>query len=63
MTKDGGVVKVEPMRNFPIISDLVVDMGDLFSKMDAKEDNNKQTSDDLNQPARGAFISLGERWW
>jgi len=22
MTKDGGVVKVEPMRNFPIISDL-----------------------------------------
>ena len=25
---------VEPLRNFPIVSDLVVDMGDLYRKMD-----------------------------
>lgn len=34
VTGDGGVVKIEPLRNFPILSDLVVDMGDLFIKMD-----------------------------
>lgn len=34
VTRDGGVVKIDPLRNFPIVSDLVVDMGDLFIKMD-----------------------------
>lgn len=33
-TSDGGVIIVEPMRNFPIISDLVVDMGILFRRME-----------------------------
>lgn len=33
ITRDGGLVKIDPLRNFPIISDLVVDMGDLFLKM------------------------------
>lgn len=33
-TKDGGIVKIDPLRNFPIVSDLVVDMGNFFIKMD-----------------------------
>lgn len=50
MTKDGGVVKVEPMRNFPIISDLVVDMGDLFSKMDRTRFDSVAPLDDACLP-------------
>lgn len=34
VTHDGGVVKVEPMRNFPVVSDLAVDMGVLYTRMD-----------------------------
>jgi succinate dehydrogenase/fumarate reductase iron-sulfur protein len=33
MTRDGGEVTIEPLRNFPIISDLVVDMGPFFLRM------------------------------
>jgi succinate dehydrogenase / fumarate reductase iron-sulfur subunit len=32
--KDGGTLKVEPLRNFPVISDLVVDMGGFYQKME-----------------------------
>lgn len=34
VTQNGGTVTVEPLRNFPIISDLVVNMGQLYLKMD-----------------------------
>ncbi len=34
VTTDGGKVKVEPLRNFPVVSDLVVDFGDFFNKLD-----------------------------
>jgi succinate dehydrogenase / fumarate reductase iron-sulfur subunit len=34
VTQDGGTIKVEPMRNFPILSDLVVDMGPFFARLD-----------------------------
>jgi succinate dehydrogenase / fumarate reductase, iron-sulfur subunit len=34
VTQDGGTVKVQPLRNFPIVSDLVVDMGTFFRRMD-----------------------------
>ena len=34
VTSDGGTLKVEPLRNFPVISDLVVDMGSLFTRME-----------------------------
>ena len=34
ITHDGGTIKVDPLRNFPIVSDLVVDFGDFFSKLD-----------------------------
>lgn len=35
ITHDGGVLEVTPPRNFPVVSDLVVDMGPLFEKMQA----------------------------
>jgi succinate dehydrogenase/fumarate reductase iron-sulfur protein len=35
VTSNGGVIKVEPMRNFPVISDLVVDMTSLYTRMEA----------------------------
>ena len=34
VAKDGATVKVEPLRNFPVISDLAVDMGSLFRRME-----------------------------
>jgi succinate dehydrogenase / fumarate reductase iron-sulfur subunit len=34
MTQDGGTLKVEPLRNFPVVSDLVVDMGSFYLHMD-----------------------------
>jgi succinate dehydrogenase / fumarate reductase iron-sulfur subunit len=35
VTKDGGTLRVEPLRNFPVVSDLAVDMGGLFRKMES----------------------------
>lgn len=35
VTKDGGVIRVEPMRNFPVISDLSVDMTEFYARMEA----------------------------
>lgn len=34
VTKNGGTLRIEPMRNFPIIGDLVVDMTRLYAGMD-----------------------------
>lgn len=34
VTRDGGTLRVEPLRNFPIVSDLVVDMGSLYLRME-----------------------------
>jgi succinate dehydrogenase / fumarate reductase iron-sulfur subunit len=34
VTQDGGVVRVDPLRNFPIVSDLVVDMSSFYSRME-----------------------------
>jgi succinate dehydrogenase / fumarate reductase iron-sulfur subunit len=34
VTYDGGVIRVEPLRNFPIIGDLVVDMASLYTAME-----------------------------
>mgnify|MGYP001026508151 FL=1 len=33
VTTDGGTMLVEPLRNFPVISDLAVDMGSIYSRM------------------------------
>jgi succinate dehydrogenase/fumarate reductase iron-sulfur protein len=34
VTRDGATLKVEPLRNFPVVSDLAVDMGLFYSKME-----------------------------
>jgi succinate dehydrogenase/fumarate reductase iron-sulfur protein len=34
VAQNGSIVTVEPLRNFPVISDLAVDMGSLYSKME-----------------------------
>lgn len=34
VTTDGGIVRVEPLRNFPVVSDLAVDMGKLYTRME-----------------------------
>lgn len=34
VTHNGGVIRVEPLRNFPVISDLVVDMGQFYIRLD-----------------------------
>jgi succinate dehydrogenase/fumarate reductase iron-sulfur protein len=34
VTHNGGTVRVEPLRNFPVISDLVVDMGQFYVRLD-----------------------------
>lgn len=33
VTTNGGVVKVDPLRNFPVVSDVVVDMGWFYQRM------------------------------
>ncbi len=35
VTHNGGTLKVEPLRNFPIISDLAVDMRSLYIRLDS----------------------------
>lgn len=37
VTKNGGIVTVDPLRNFPVLSDLVVDMGNFFLRMEKSE--------------------------
>ncbi len=34
MTRNSGELKIEPLRNFPVLSDLVVDMGQFFVRME-----------------------------
>jgi len=34
VTRDGGTIKVEPLRSFPVVSDLVVDMSRLYNAME-----------------------------
>ncbi len=34
VTHHGGTIRVEPLRNFPVISDLVVDMGQFYIRLD-----------------------------
>ncbi|GAP14656.1 succinate dehydrogenase subunit B [Longilinea arvoryzae] len=34
VTRDGGKVRIEPLRNFPVLSDLVVDMSDFYLRLD-----------------------------
>jgi succinate dehydrogenase / fumarate reductase iron-sulfur subunit len=35
VTRDGGTITVEPLRNFPLLSDLAVDMSQLYANLEA----------------------------
>jgi len=35
VTSNEGTIKIEPLRNFPVISDLVVDIGTLYARMES----------------------------
>src|SRR5512140_1799936 len=35
ITHDGGTLKIEPMRNFPVVSDLVVDQSAFYTRLEA----------------------------
>ncbi len=37
VTRDGGTVLLEPLRSFPLVSDLVVDMGQFFRRLEQAE--------------------------
>jgi len=50
VTRNGGTVIIEPLRNFPIVSDLVVDMGDLFLKMARPEFDSVAQAEDADLP-------------
>jgi succinate dehydrogenase / fumarate reductase iron-sulfur subunit len=45
VTHNGGRVKVEPLRNFPIVGDLVADFGTFFNKLDEVDSSHIQPVD------------------
>jgi len=50
VTRDGGEIKIEPLRNFPVHSDLVVDMGPFFRRMGEVGFTNVASLDAANLP-------------
>jgi succinate dehydrogenase / fumarate reductase iron-sulfur subunit len=61
VTVNGGVVKIEPLRNFPVVGDLAVDMGTFYLRMEAVGfpqivplDESPPTDSDTIKPARHA---------
>ncbi len=34
VTQDGGTLQIDPMRNFPVVSDLVVEMSEFYSRLE-----------------------------
>lgn len=34
VTQNGGTLRIEPLRNFPVVSDLVVDMSDMYARLE-----------------------------
>jgi succinate dehydrogenase/fumarate reductase iron-sulfur protein len=51
VTQNGGVIRVDPLRNFTLVSDLAVDMGTLYTRMD------KVGHQSVNSDAKEAFQS------
>jgi succinate dehydrogenase / fumarate reductase iron-sulfur subunit len=48
VTSNGGIVRVEPLRNFPVISDLVVDMSEMYLRLDEARFNQVATLENAN---------------
>lgn len=50
VTKNGGTVTIDPLRNFPVVSDLVVDMGNFFLRMETSEFDSVALVEHANLP-------------
>jgi succinate dehydrogenase/fumarate reductase iron-sulfur protein len=50
MVKDGGTLRVEPLRNFPVVSDLVVDMSLMYVRLDEAQFGQVAPVDKANVP-------------
>lgn len=50
IARDGGSVRIEPLRNFPILSDLVVDMGEFYLRLDQAQLSQVATLEDACLP-------------
>jgi succinate dehydrogenase/fumarate reductase iron-sulfur protein len=48
VTHNGGTVRVEPLRNFPVVSDLVVDMGQFYLRLEDAHFTQVATLDQAN---------------
>lgn len=61
VTRNGGRILVEPLRNMPIISDLVVDMGQFFRILDEIDYNQVQPVNQQpnNQGIKPAILAEG----
>lgn len=69
VTKHDGIIKVEPLRNFPIVSDLVVDINGLYRNMElvghhtvisgVEEPIRNNLSQEDNE-ARGNYLHLAD---
>jgi len=57
VTSNGGVVKVEPLRNFPVVSDLAVDMGKFYTQMDDVGHNS--VNSDFKEAIQSEFRPAG----
>lgn len=58
VTRDGGTVQVDPLRNFPVVSDLVVNMGRLYELMEQAE--YPQSVPVADTPLDDTIIPVGE---
>jgi succinate dehydrogenase / fumarate reductase iron-sulfur subunit len=50
ITKDMGVVRIEPLRNFPVLSDLVVDMSKFYMQLEKAKFNQVASLSDSALP-------------
>ncbi len=50
VAKNGGTVTIDPLRNFPVLSDLVVDMGNFFLRMEKSEFDSVASEEHANLP-------------
>lgn len=58
VTVNGGTIKVEPLRNFPVKSDLVVDMSDFYLRMDTAHFSQVAPLPDTALPYEKDFTGL-----
>ena len=58
VTHDGGTIRVEPLRNFPIFSDLVVDMAPLYAAMEQVDFREITPSDPVPGDGERRYLRL-----